>query len=122
MEEKIFRLLSGLALELQKTDYMIDLSEEKMGLEVLSVEAKFLKKDSKTPLLIFNAKVKNGHTESSIVKNENVEMVYENYLANISPVTRESDWWTTLSEFINIVNYAIKMKKGMKEIVSLNIS
>lgn len=122
METKIFKLLSAIALEIQGTDYEIDLSQESMDLEILSVEARFLKKDNETPLLIFRVKDKKNHTESSISKTKNVEMVYENYLANITPVTRESDWWSTINEFINIVRYAIKMKEGLKEIAGREVT
>lgn len=143
MQKKIFKMISALIVEIEKTDYRVcllanngeissyldfskfdeDNSEmTRLAKKATCVRAFLLRKSVEGPLLSLDIiKKSNEVTKSYLSKSSNQDFVYNNFLANISPVKDEINWWKTLNEFINAVQYAVKMRNGLKEIARRNI-
>lgn len=143
MEAKIFRIILDLIEEIKGTDYEVCLlanSDEfsnyldfsgfdeddpqmsKLAKEAICVRAFLLRKFVDGPLLSLDIIKSKGITKSCLSKSSNIDFVYDNFLANVSSIKDEKDWWKTLNEFVNAVQYAVKRKNSLKEIVSRNIA
>ena len=130
MKKKIFKIIFDISSEIKDTNYEVSLfiKMEDLSLaditgfdftneeiksflrEARSLQARFTRKDGR-PLLYLVIEGEDDKLKSSMVKVKGIEVVDQNLLDNITSVTGEYDWWTTLNQFVNTIRYFVKMKK-----------